>query len=58
MLYLGFTGASLGWLRTLPEANDDGMKVVALFLVTIWLGDSGAYYVCKNFGSHPMAPAI
>lgn len=27
-------------------------------LVTNWIGDSGAYYVGKNFGRHKLAPAV
>lgn len=56
VLYLGLTGASLGWLRQWP--GDEGAALVLLFLATIWAGDSGAYYVGKNLGRRPMAPRI
>ena len=58
VLYLGLTGASLAWLRTMPANDVDGIKLLVLFLMTIWLGDSGAYYVGKNFGRHKMSPRI
>jgi phosphatidate cytidylyltransferase len=34
------------------------MKLLFFFLATIWVGDSGAYYVGKNFGRHKMSPKI
>jgi len=57
VLYLGLTGACLGWLRVLPE-GDLGWRLLLFFLGTIWAGDSGAYYVGKNFGRHRMSPRI
>jgi phosphatidate cytidylyltransferase len=57
VLYLGLTGASLGWLRTLPE-GDLGIRLLLFFLATIWVGDSGAYYVGSRFGRHRMSPRI
>jgi phosphatidate cytidylyltransferase len=56
-LYLGLTGACLGWLRLWP---DDALAVplVLLFLGTIWIGDSGAYYVGTRLGRHRMSPKI
>jgi phosphatidate cytidylyltransferase len=56
-LYFGLTGACLGWLRVLPE-GDLGWRVLLFFLGTIWAGDSGAYYLGKNFGKHRMSPRI
>lgn len=56
--YMGITGACLGWLRTMPGEADVGIKLVILFLLTIWVGDSGAYYVGKNLGRHHMSPRI
>lgn len=57
VLGLGLCGASLGWLRTLPT-DDQGWRLLLFFLVTIWLGDSGAYYVGRNLGRHKMSPRI
>lgn len=55
VLYLGVTGACLGWLRLVP-GNDLGWRLILLFFGTIWLGDSGAYYVGRSFGRHKMSP--
>jgi phosphatidate cytidylyltransferase len=57
VLHLGATGACLGWLRLLPEAPL-GPYLLLFFFVTIWIGDSGAYYVGKNLGRHRMSPRI
>jgi len=57
VLYLGATAACLGWLRLWP-AEPEGMRLVIFFLACIWVGDSGAYYVGRTFGSHPMSPRI
>lgn len=55
VLFLGLGGSCLGWLRALP-ADPDGWQLVLLFLVAIWLGDSGAYYVGRALGRHRMSP--
>jgi phosphatidate cytidylyltransferase len=55
VLYLGATAACLGWLRLWPD-EPSGVKVLFFYLACIWIGDSGAYYVGKNFGRHKMAP--
>jgi phosphatidate cytidylyltransferase len=57
VLYLGATAACLGWLRLWPE-EPSGVKILFFFLATIWVGDSGAYYVGKNLGRHKMSPKI
>ncbi len=56
-VYLGLGGACLGWLRQLPDGAW-GIRFVLFFLGVIWIGDSGAYYVGRTFGRHPMAPRI
>ena len=56
-IYIGLGATALGWLRQWPQ-GDWGIRFVLLFLGTIWIGDSGAYYVGKTFGRHPMAPRI
>ena len=58
ILYLGITGACFAWLRTLPADENTGIRLLILFLITIWIGDSGAYYVGKNLGRHKMAPVL
>lgn len=57
VLGLGLCGACLGWLRTLP-GDAQGWRLLLFFLFTIWLGDSGAYYVGRNLGRHKMSPQI
>ncbi len=57
VIYLGLTCTCLGWLRLWP-AGSLGPRLVVFFLVAIWLGDSGAYYVGKNLGRHRMSPRI
>jgi phosphatidate cytidylyltransferase len=57
VLYLGVTGACFGWLRTVPT-DEMGWRLVVLFMVTIWLGDSGAYYVGRQLGRHKMSPRV
>lgn len=57
VLYLGVTTACLGWLRLWP-GDPIGSKLILFFLACIWVGDSGAYYVGKNFGRHKMSPRI
>jgi len=56
--YLGITGACLAWLRTMPFDETTGIRLLIFFLVMIWVGDSGAYYVGKNLGRHHMAPIL
>ncbi len=58
ILYLGLTGACFAWLRTMPADETTGIRLLIFFLVAIWIGDSGAYYVGKNFGRHRMAPVL
>jgi len=57
VLYLGAGGACVGGLRLLPEESAAGGLTV-FFLVSIWLGDSGAYYIGRAFGRHRMSPRI
>ena len=57
ILYLGLTTACFGWLRLWP-GDPNGIKLLFFYLACIWVGDSGAYYVGKNFGRHKMSPRI
>ncbi len=57
VLFLGVGGACLGWLRTLPD-EQLAPRLVVFFLVCIWSGDSGAYYVGRALGRHHMSPRI
>jgi phosphatidate cytidylyltransferase len=53
--YVGMLGGSLIRLR-----NDfpDGWKLVFFLLIVVWLGDTGAYYVGRQFGKHKLSPRI
>jgi phosphatidate cytidylyltransferase len=51
------TGGAMGFLRT-AFAGTLGVKVVLLHCLTIWGGDSGAYYVGSRFGRHRLAPRV
>jgi phosphatidate cytidylyltransferase len=57
VLYLGIAGACLGWLRLLPN-DDTAVRLILFFLGTIWIGDSGAYYVGSRMGRRRMSPRI
>jgi phosphatidate cytidylyltransferase len=54
-LYVGMLGGSL--IR-LHSDFADGAKLVYFLLLVVWLGDSGAYYVGRNFGRHKLSPRI
>lgn len=53
-LYFGWLGAYLISIRQLP----DGLWWLLLTLGCVWIGDSGAYFIGKNFGSHRMSPRL
>ena len=53
-LYIGFLGGYLYLLRTLP----DGAWWTMITLPAIWLVDSGAYLVGRQFGRHAFSPQI
>lgn len=57
VLFFTVTGAAMGLLR-LAFPDQIGVKLVILHCLTIWGGDSGAYYAGTRFGRHRMAPRI
>ena len=57
VLYVGITGASMGWIRLLFE-GPHGYHMLMIFLAGIWGGDTGAYYTGKTFGRHKMSPRV
>lgn len=57
VLFLGVTGACLGWLRIWPD-EPLASRLLLLYLGTIWAGDSGAYYVGSRLGRRKMSPRI
>jgi phosphatidate cytidylyltransferase len=54
VLYLGWIGAYLISLRTLP----DGIWWVLLSLPSVWIADSGAYAVGSRWGRRKMTPRL
>jgi len=56
-LYFAATGGAMGLLRT-AFAGALGIKVVLTHCLTMWGGDSGAYYVGSRFGRHRLAPKV
>jgi phosphatidate cytidylyltransferase len=54
--YVGMLGGSLIRLRN--DFPGDGSHLVFFLLLVVWLGDSGAYYVGRQFGRHKLSPRI
>jgi len=42
----------------LIQPQEEGPKYILFLFMVIWLGDTAAYYVGKNFGKKRLAPAI
>lgn len=53
-VYLGWVGAYLIDLRNLP----DGLWWLLLVLPSVWLTDSGAYFIGVCFGKHRLSPRL
>ncbi len=54
VVYVGFTLAHLVLMRLL----DSGTLLVLTTLVSVWVGDSVAYFVGKSLGRHKMSPRV
>lgn len=54
MLYLGWIGAYFISLRSLPG----GLWWLLLVLPSVWLADSGAYFIGSRFGRHKLSPRL
>jgi phosphatidate cytidylyltransferase len=54
LLYLGWVGSYLLSLRQLPE----GQWWLLLIVPIVAIGDSGAYFIGRAFGKHPLAPRL
>lgn len=54
-LYLGMTLRFLVLLRLWPET---GREWVALATLTIWVADSGAYFIGRSLGRHKLWPRV
>jgi phosphatidate cytidylyltransferase len=56
-IYFTVASGGMGLLRTsFPGAL--GWKVVLIYCITLWAGDSGAYYLGSRFGRHRLAPRV
>lgn len=53
-----YVGMLSGSLIRLHNDFPEGYKLVFFLLLVVWLGDSGAYYVGKQFGKHKLSPRI
>lgn len=53
-LYFGWIGSYLVSLRQLP----DGMWWLLLVLPSVWIADSGAYFIGRSFGKHKLSPRL
>ncbi len=54
ILYIGWLGSYLVLLRDLPY----GVWWFFLALPIVWLADSGAYFIGKQFGRHKLSPRL
>ena len=54
IFYLGWIGSYLISLRYLPG----GMWWVLTVLPSVWLADTGAYFIGKGFGKHKLSPRL
>lgn len=52
-----YIGVSLSLLIALRSNNSQAVLVIFI-LLSVWTGDSAAYYVGKNFGRHKLAPVV
>lgn len=56
-VYFAVAAGAMGLLRVVfPEPL--GWKIVLTMCLTIWAGDSGAYYMGSRYGRHKMAPRV
>lgn len=53
-IYLGWLGAYLISIRDLPE----GQWWLLTVLPSVWLADSGAYFIGRSFGRHKLSPRL
>ncbi|MEA3351487.1 MAG: phosphatidate cytidylyltransferase, partial [Chloroflexota bacterium] len=53
-LYIGWLGAYLISLRTLPN----GLWWFLVALPSVWIADSGAYFIGRQFGRHRLCPRL
>lgn len=55
--YFTVASGGMGFLRA-PFDDPLRWKLVVIYCVTLWAGDSGAYYLGSRFGRHRLAPQV
>jgi phosphatidate cytidylyltransferase len=61
VFYVGWLGGHLGLLRTLAASAGHpelGAGVIIFTFFVTWSGDTGAYFVGRAWGRHPLYPAV
>jgi phosphatidate cytidylyltransferase len=55
--YFVVTGGAMGMLRA-PFDDPLRWKIVLVYCISLWAGDSGAFYLGSRFGRHRLAPRV
>jgi phosphatidate cytidylyltransferase len=58
VLYVGLLGGYIIAIRVLPEDGRLPAKLLTLFFMIVFGGDTGAYYTGRALGRHKLAPRI
>jgi phosphatidate cytidylyltransferase len=58
LLGVTWVGAGIGCLLLIRDIPDFGFWAVIAVLFTVFAADTGAFFVGRSLGRHPMAPAI
>jgi phosphatidate cytidylyltransferase len=58
LLGVTWVGAGIGCLLLIRDIPDFGFWAVMAVLFTVFASDTGAFFVGRSLGRHPMAPAI
>lgn len=57
--YIALLGGFLIWLRLVPDGGINlSAKLISLFFLIVFAGDTGAYYSGRLLGKHKLAPSI
>lgn len=56
-IFIGYFGGSLVFLRIM-DGTKSGLVYVIYLLTMVWISDSAAYYVGRNFGKRRISPHI
>ncbi len=57
--YIAILGGYLVWLRLVPNGGVHlSAKLISVFFLIVFAGDTGAYYAGRTFGKHKLAPRI